>query len=71
MGPLWREGVWRRGWPLGDYYYWYMPCYPDNMAVDLINRTTTDNLEFRDGAYYYKPKNAIEENVNESDRAKG
>lgn len=38
---------------LGDYYYWYMPCYPDNMAVDLINRTTTDNLEFRDGAYYY------------------
>lgn len=41
---------------LGDYYYWYMPCYPDNMAVDLINRTTTDYLEFRDGAYYYKPK---------------
>lgn len=28
---------------------------PDNMAVDLINRTTTDYLEFRDGAYYYKP----------------
>ncbi len=41
---------------LGDYYYWYMPFYPDNMAVDLINRTTTDYLEFRDGAYYYKPK---------------
>lgn len=41
---------------LGDYYYWYMPCYPDNMAVDLINRTTTDYLEFRDGAYYYKGK---------------
>lgn len=41
---------------LGDYYYWYMPCYPDNMAVDLINRTTTDYLEFRNGAYYYKPK---------------
>ena len=28
---------------------------PDNMAVDLINRTTTDYPEFRDGAYYYKP----------------
>lgn len=41
---------------LGDYYYWYMPCYPGNMAVDLINRTTTDYLEYRDGAYYYKPK---------------
>ncbi len=39
---------------LGDHYYWYMPL-PDNMAVDLINRTTTDYLEFRDGAYYYKP----------------
>ena len=38
---------------LGDYYYWYMPCYPENMAVDLINRTTIDNLEYRDGAYYY------------------
>ena len=41
---------------LGDYYYWYMPCYPENMAVDLINRTTTDYLEFRDGTYHYKPK---------------
>ena len=41
---------------LGDHYYWYMPCYPDNMAVDLINRTTTDHLEYRNGAYYYKPK---------------
>ena len=41
---------------LGDHYYWYMPGYPDNMAVDLINRTTTDYLEYRDGAYYYKEK---------------
>ncbi len=41
---------------LGDHYYWYMPYYPENMAVDLINRTTTDYLEYRDGAYYYKPK---------------
>ena len=40
---------------LGDNYYWFMPV-PDNLAVDLINRTTTDYLEFRDGAYYYKPK---------------
>ena len=40
---------------LGDHYYWYMD-YPDNMAVDLINRTTTDYLEYRDGAYYYKEK---------------
>ncbi len=40
---------------LGNYYYWYMPVYPDNMAVDLINRTTTDYLEYRDGAYYYIP----------------
>lgn len=40
---------------LGDYYYWYMET-PENMAVDLINRTTVDYLEFRDGAYYYKPK---------------
>ena len=39
---------------LGDHYYWYMPFYPDNMAVDLINRTTTDYLEYRDGEYYYK-----------------
>ena len=39
---------------LGDQYYWYMPVYPDNMAVDLINRTTTDYLEYRDGAYHYK-----------------
>jgi len=41
---------------LGDHYYWYMPCYPENMAVDLINRTTTDFLEYRDGVYYYKEK---------------
>lgn len=39
---------------LDDHYYWYMDCYPDNMSVDLINRTTTDYLEYRDGAYYYK-----------------
>ncbi len=38
---------------LGKHYYWFMPL-PDNLAVDLINRTTTDNLEYRDGAYYYK-----------------
>ncbi|MBR2523898.1 MAG: DUF1653 domain-containing protein [Clostridiales bacterium] len=25
------------------------------MAVDLINRTTTDYLEYRDGAYHYNP----------------
>ena len=42
---------------LGDHYYWYMvDSYPENLAVDLINRTTTDYLEFRDGAYYYKEK---------------
>ena len=29
---------------------------PENLAVDLINRTTTDYLEYRDGAYYYKEK---------------
>lgn len=33
-----------------------MGCYPENMAVDLINRTSTDYLEYRDGAYYYKEK---------------
>lgn len=38
---------------LGDHYYWYMET-PENMAVDLINRTTTDYLEYKDGAYYYK-----------------
>lgn len=38
---------------LGDHYYWYMD-YPENLAVDLINRTTIDYLEYRDGAYYYK-----------------
>ena len=42
---------------LGDYYYWYMKdFYPDNLAVDLINRTMTDYLEYRDGAYYYRGK---------------
>ncbi len=40
---------------LGDHYYWFMGQY-ENMAVDLINRTTTNYLEFRDGAYYYKGK---------------
>ena len=40
---------------LGDHYYWFMPV-PDNLAVDLINRTITDYLEYREGAYYYKPK---------------
>lgn len=38
---------------LGDHYYWFMGQH-DNMAVDLINRTTVDYLEYRDGAYYYK-----------------
>ena len=38
---------------LGDHYYWFMGGH-DNMAVNLINRTTIDYLEFRDGAYYYK-----------------
>lgn len=41
---------------MGDHYYWYMD-YPENLAVDLINMTTTDYLEYRDGAYYYKEKN--------------
>lgn len=54
---------------LGDHYYWYMiDCYPDNLAVDLINRTTTDYLEYRDGAYYYKPKLITEEKADESNR---
>lgn len=53
---------------LGDHYYWYMPVYPENMAVDLINRTTTDYLEYRDGAYYYKPKKNGEGNTDGSDR---
>lgn len=39
---------------LGKHYYWF-GTLPDNLAVDLINRTTTDYLEYRDGAYYYKP----------------
>ena len=38
---------------LGDHYYWFMGQLPGK-AVDLINRTTTDYLEYRDGAYYYK-----------------
>lgn len=38
---------------LGDHYYWFMP-EPENRAVGLINRTTTDYLEYRDEAYYYK-----------------
>ena len=46
---------------LGDHYYWYMvDCYPENLAVDLINRTTIDYLEFRDGAYYYKERHKTE-----------
>ena len=40
---------------LGEHYYWYMD-YPENLAVDLINRTTTDYLEYRDGVYYYKER---------------
>ena len=43
---------------LGEYYYWFMTdYYPENYAVDLINRSTIDNLECRDGVYYYKSKN--------------
>ena len=38
---------------LGDHYYWFMGQH-DNMAVDLINRTTINYLEYHDGAYYYK-----------------
>lgn len=48
---------------LGDHYYWYMPVYPENMAVDLVNRTTTDYLEYHDGAYYYKPRIITEEST--------
>ena len=40
---------------LDDHYYWHMD-YPENLAVDLINRTTTDYLEYRDGVYYYKER---------------
>ena len=43
---------------LGDHYYWYMD-YPENLAVDLINRTTIDYLEYHEGAYYYKGKNTL------------
>ena len=43
---------------LGDHYYWYMST-PENMPVDLINRTTTDYLEYRDGAYYYKERKGL------------
>ena len=53
---------------LDEYYYWYMDCYPDNMSVDLINRTTTDYLEYRDGAYYYKPKESEKESLGGSNR---
>ncbi len=38
---------------LGDKYYWYMLVYPENMAVDLINRTTTDYLELRGEVLHY------------------
>ncbi|SEW38353.1 hypothetical protein SAMN05216413_2637 [Ruminococcaceae bacterium KH2T8] len=41
---------------LGDHYYWF-GTLPDNLAVDLINRTTTDYLELKDGIYYYKGMN--------------
>ncbi len=40
---------------LDDYYYWHMD-YPENLAVDLINRTTTDYLEYSNGVYYYKER---------------
>ena len=36
-----------------DYNFIYAG---ENLAVDLINRTTTDYLEYRDGAYYYKER---------------
>ena len=45
---------------LGKYYYWYMPLL-ENCPVDLINRTTTDHLELKDGVYYYKPLKAAED----------
>ena len=38
---------------LGDHYYWFLGQH-ENMAINLINRTTTDYLEFKDGVYYYK-----------------
>ena len=44
---------------LGDHYYWFMGQH-DNMAVDLINRTTINYLEYRDGAYYYKGMENVE-----------
>ncbi len=40
---------------LGEHYYWYMD-YPDNMAVDLINRTTVNFLEYNDGNYRFSEK---------------
>ena len=40
---------------LGDHYYWFMGQH-ENTAIDLINRTTTDYLEFKDGVYIYKGK---------------
>ena len=45
---------------LGDHYYWFMGQH-DNMAVDLINRTTIKYLEYRDGAYYYKGMENIDD----------
>ncbi len=45
---------------LGDHYYWYMD-YPENLAVDLINRTTIDYLECREGVYYYKERKVLDD----------
>lgn len=44
---------------LGDHYYWFMGQH-DNMAVDLINRTTINYLEYRNGEYYYKGMENVE-----------
>ena len=38
---------------LGDHYYWFMVQY-ENKAINLINRTTTDYLELKDGVYRYR-----------------
>ena len=44
---------------LGDNYYWFMGQH-ENMSVDLINRTKTEYLEFKDGVYRYSPEKAQE-----------
>ena len=41
---------------LGDHYYWFMVQY-ENKAINLINRTTTDYLELKDGVYRYRGLN--------------